>query len=239
MNRKLKILVTNDDGIEAEGIRRLARMACELGEVYVISPKTQCSGMSQKLTIDGPMRVEERAFPVPVKAAWCVDGTPCDCVKLGLFSLLGFKPDYVFSGINDGCNVGFDIAYSGTMGAALEAVMQGVPAIAFSKHEGGSFDVCEARLLALAEECILSGQGRGEVWNLNFPSCPLEELRGVKYGTTPAPTPLYNDRYVFDGSGYFPQFTMISPADAPDGSDAHAVLSGFISVGKIKSALIK
>ena len=238
MERKRRILVTNDDGIEAEGIIRLARMASALGEVYVAAPVQQCSGMSQKLTIFDPIRVEESGFPVPVAAAWSIDGTPCDCVKLALEYLMDHKPDYVFSGINNGCNVGFDIAYSGTMGAAYEAVMQGIPAIAFSKNHGGSFDICEENMLALTEECILSGQERGEVWNLNFPSCPAEELRGIKRNTFPAPTQLYSDRYILDGNVYRSKAVMISATDAPEGSDAHAVLNGFISVGKIKCAVL-
>ena len=238
MDRKPKILVTNDDGIEAEGIVRLARMAAGLGEVYVAAPMLQCSGMSQKLTIFDPIRVEECAFPAPVSAAWRIDGTPCDCVKLALQCLLDFTPDYVFSGINNGCNVGFDIAYSGTMGAAYEAVMQGVPAIAFSKHEGGSYDICEENMLTLAEECIASGQGRGEVWNLNFPSCSPEKLKGIWWNTFPAPTQMYCDRYIFDGASYRSKAVMISAGDAPEGSDARAVLSGFISAGKIKCAVL-
>ena len=234
----MRILITNDDGIEAEGIIRLARMARELGEVYIVAPMHQCSGMSQKVTIFQPMRVEKRDFPVNVMGAWCVDGTPCDCVKLAVNCILGFKPDYIFSGLNDGCNMGFDITYSGTMGAAFASVMEGIPAIAFSKDEKGSYDVCEANMLALTKRCIAAGQGRGEVWNLNFPSCPLDEFKGVLWDRTPAPMQLYRDRFVFDGELYHSKSYIITVDGVPEGTDIHAVLSGFISAGKVKSPVM-
>ena len=123
----MKILVVNDDSIHAPGIVLLAKAAMELGEVTVVAPANQCSAMSQRITIRGDMRVDKvQDFPVPVKAAYKVDGTPADCLKIAMQYLLEEKPDYVFSGINDGYNAGFDIAYSGTLGAAFEAVMNGV-----------------------------------------------------------------------------------------------------------------
>ena len=119
----MKILVVNDDSIHAPGIVLLAKAAMELGEVTVVAPANQCSAMSQRITIRGDMRVDKvQDFPVPVKAAYKVDGTPADCLKIAMQYLLEEKPDYVFSGINDGYNAGFDIAYSGTLGAAFEAV---------------------------------------------------------------------------------------------------------------------
>ena len=136
----MKILVVNDDSIHAPGIALLAKAAMELGEVTVVAPAHQCSAMSQKITIRGDMRVDQVAdFPVPVKAAYMVDGTPADCVKIAMQYLLEERPDYVFSGINDGYNAGFDIAYSGTLGAAFEAVMNGVPAIVI--FEGGQSEL--------------------------------------------------------------------------------------------------
>ena len=147
----MKILVVNDDSIHAPGIALLAKAAMELGEVTVVAPAHQCSAMSQKITIRGDMRVDQAAdFPVPVKAAYMVDGTPADCVKIAMQYLLVERPDYVFSGINDGYNAGFDIAYSGTIGAALESVMNGIPAIAFSAREfcdPGAMEVYLPRVL--------------------------------------------------------------------------------------------
>ena len=132
MKEKLKILIANDDGIRSEGIAKLARAAASFGTVWVAAPEHQCSGMSVRLTISekSQMAVYRYDFPVPVEAAWSVDGTPADCVKVALNALLPFRPDIVLSGINDGLNAGLDVAYSGTIGAATEAAMHGVPAIA-------------------------------------------------------------------------------------------------------------
>ena len=131
----MNILISNDDGIRAEGIARLAAAALPFGRVYVAAPQSQCSGMSQKLTIRGTLAVEQADFPVPVEAAWAVGGTPADCVKAAVKALVPCRPDVVLTGVNQGWNAGLDIAYSGTIGAALEGVMSGIPAIAFSARE--------------------------------------------------------------------------------------------------------
>ena len=138
MKEKLKILIANDDGIRSEGIAKLARAAASFGTVWVAAPEHQCSGMSVRLTISekSQMAVYRYDFPVPVEAAWSVDGTPADCVKVALNALLPFRPDIVLSGINDGLNVGLDVAYSGTIGAATVAAMHGVRAIAFCMRDG-------------------------------------------------------------------------------------------------------
>ena len=176
----MKILVVNDDCIHAPGIALLAKAAMELGEVTVVAPAHQCSAMSQKITIHGDLLVHKvEDFPVPVKAAYKVDGTPADCVKVALQYLPEEKPDYVFSGINDGYNVGYDIAYSGTLGAAFEAVMNGIPAIAFSNAMHAPLDVAEAYLVRVIRELMEAGQGRGEVWNVNVPAVAPGELKGI------------------------------------------------------------
>ena len=109
----MNILVVNDDSISAPGIALLAKAAMALGDVWVVAPEFQCSAMSQKLTLREPLAVKKvEDFPVDVRAAWQVSGTPVDCVKVALDYFLPEKPDYVFSGINNGYNAGFDIAYS-------------------------------------------------------------------------------------------------------------------------------
>lgn len=238
----MRILVVNDDGIRSPGIIHLARMAARLGEVWVVAPQEQCSGMSQRLTLFDEMPVRDEDFPAPVYAAFGVGGTPADCVKLALDSLMAARPDYVFSGVNDGWNAGFDLAYSGTFGACLEAVMNGVPAIAFSAKGKAELDVALAWMQPLAEELIAAGQEPGEIWNVNFPAGPLSELRGVLRDRRVAPMQLYNGvfswRTELDGARLFRQTGVpIGPGDAPEGSDIAAVLDGYISVGKVKSAL--
>ena len=192
----MKILVVNDDSIHAPGIALLAKAAMELGEVAVVAPAHQCSAMSQKITIRGDMRVDQVTdFPVPVKAAYMVDGTPADCVKIAMQHLLEEKPDYVFSGINDGYNAGYDIAYSGTLGAAFEAVMNGVPAMAFSSTMNAPLHIADKYLVSIMRELMEAGQGRGEVWNVNFPAVAPEKLKGILRDRTVAPLQFYSEDY--------------------------------------------
>ena len=239
----MRILVVNDDGISSPGIAALARAASALGEVWVLAPSHQCSGMSQKLSIFDELPLREADFPVPVKAAWSLGGTPTDCVKIALEHLLDFRPDYVFSGVNDGWNAGFDIAYSGTIGACYEAVMHQIPAIAFSAQGRGDLEIAEKYMVTLARELMALGQKPGEIWNVNFPSGPVSALRGILRERTIAPMQLYNA--LFSARTHETGHRLISqigvPVEkelAPEGSDIAAVLNGYISIGKIMSPVM-
>lgn len=239
----MRILVVNDDGIRSPGIAALARVAAQLGETYVVAPSEQCSGMSQRLTIYDEMALREERFPVPVAGAWSLGGTPADCVKVALAHVPDFKPDYIFSGVNDGWNVGYDIAYSGTIGACLEAAMNGIPAIAFSAKGRGELETAERYMPELAAELVGRGQGRGEIWNVNFPGGPVSELRGILRERFIAPMQLYES--VFSARQHPEGYTLISQKGvpigkgiAPDGSDIAAVLDGYISIGKIRSLVM-
>lgn len=241
----MKILVVNDDSIHAPGIALLAKAATELGEVTVVAPAHQCSAMSQKLSIHTALRVEQvEDFPVPVKAAYKVEGTPVDCVKVALQHILEEKPDYVFSGINDGYNVGYDIAYSGTMGAALEAVMNGIPAMAFSNTIHAPLDVAEEFLVPIARELMEAGLEKGEVWNVNFPAVEKDQLKGILRDRFIAPLQFYSENYLEeklpDGAvSLTGRGEPLTAEDAiPEGSDIAAVLQGYISVGKVKSMVL-
>ena len=135
----MRILIVNDDSIHAQGIRKLAKAASCLGETWVVAPEEQCSAMSQKLTLREQLTVRKvEDFPVEVAGAWAVGGTPVDCVKVALSYILKEKPDLIFSGINNGYNAGFDIAYSGTLGAAFEGARNGIRSVAFSTAFLGS-----------------------------------------------------------------------------------------------------
>lgn len=241
----MKILVVNDDSIHAPGIALLAKAAMSFGEVYVVAPANQCSAMSQKLTIRGALNIEKAVdFPVPVKGAYKVDGTPADCVKVALLHLLDEKPDYVFSGINDGYNVGFDIAYSGTLGAAFEAILNGIPAIAFSNAANTPLDIAEQHLVFIAKELTAISLGRGEVWNVNFPAVEPGSLKGILRERSVAPVQLFQEWYeehtLQDGTISLEIHGAPKTAadSVPEGSDMEAVLRGYISIGKVKSAVL-
>jgi len=237
----MNILIVNDDSIHAPGIAVLAKAAAAFGEVTVVAPAEQCSALSQKLTLRETMTLEQVAdFPVPVQAAWKLGGTPVDCVKVALEGILAEKPDWVFSGINNGYNAGFDIAYSGTLGAAFEAARNGIPAIAFSvaheKHLAGMED----QLASVLRELLAEAPGTGQVWNVNFPSMKPGNPRGILRDRTVATTSMYREHYarrvLEDGRL---ELTCVGrpteDADIPAGSDAEAVRRGYISIGKARA----
>ena len=136
----LKILITNDDGIYSEGLVALTQEICKMADVAVVAPDRERSATGHAITMHKPLRVEEVKIPHCKASAWKVNGTPSDCVKLALEALLDFTPDLVLSGINRGPNLGTDVIYSGTVSAAIEAAILGVPSIAFSI--AGYNDVC-------------------------------------------------------------------------------------------------
>lgn len=237
----MHILIVNDDSISAPGIALLAKAAMQFGEVTVVAPAEQCSAMSQKLTLREQLSVEkENHFPVAVKKAYMVGGTPVDCVKVALEYIMDEKPDYVFSGINNGYNAGFDIAYSGTLGAAFEAVRNGIPAMAFSVASEKHLESVEAHLPGIIGELLNESLAPGEVWNVNFPPMGRMPLMGILRDRTVAPTSMFREKYaetrLEDGTVLLSCQGFHTPdEEIPAGTDAEAVRKGYISIGKVKS----
>ena len=183
----MKILITNDDGYDADGIWRLCIAAQALGELYVVAPATQQSAMSQAVTFNKHMTVIERAAPADsasvVKAYAIENATPATCVKVAVDHLLKEnRPDIVLSGINRGYNVGFDIAYSGTIGAAMEAVMNGIPGIAVScDHTGEDHSLEEQVLPGILSGLINSPLPKNGIMSVNIPCCGSESFGSILY----------------------------------------------------------
>lgn len=238
----MRILVVNDDGIAALGIRRLAACAAKFGEVWVVAPANQCSAMSQRITVRGSIEVRKVDFPIEGVKAYSVGGTPADCVKVALHDLLPEKPDIVFSGINEGYNAGYDILYSGTIGAAVEALSNGIPAIAFSSEANGIYDVVDAYLEPIAKELMTQKLAANELWNVNFPGCSLEEYQGILKERVPAQQQLYMDHYVkseIENGDFVLEVRGIPVSTAEEGTDIRAVLDRYISIGVVCNAVIK
>ncbi len=237
----MKILVVNDDGINAPGIERLARFAKSFGEVSVVAPNNQCSGMSARITITEKIEVKKAPFPVPGVTAHCISGTPADCVKVAV-EYLKEKPDVVFSGINKGFNAGVEISYSGTVGAAMEALMKGIPAMAFSVDWHEDYGAVDAYLPGIIEELLAEPISKGEIWNVNIPSCSAAECKGILRNRFPAAVAMYPDIYKCvekrgESEFIFPDTAPITAAE--DGSDLGALLSGYISIGKLKNVIFE
>lgn len=235
----MKILVVNDDSITAPGIAMLAKAAAQLGEVWVVAPAQQCSAMSQKLTIHGAMKLEKTEdFPVPVKAAYKLDGTPVDCVKVAFQYIMDEKPDYVLSGINNGYNVGFDIAYSGTLGAAFEAARSGIPAIALSIAGNDHLQSAESHLMPILKELLETKPEPWTVWNVNFPAMNNGH-KGILRELPVAPVSLFQEKYIeveqTKGKIALHNKGIPTPNDRiPEGTDAAAVRNGYIAISKVK-----
>src|SRR5690554_6034385 len=136
----MRFLVSNDDGIHSEGILQLAASLIPFGEVVVAAPDVERSATGHAITMHHPLRVREVRLPdLPIEA-YAIDGTPADCVKLSIDEILDYKPDYVFTGINRGANLGTDVLYSGTVSAAIEGCIMGVRSAAFSLLSGELMD---------------------------------------------------------------------------------------------------
>ena len=181
--KPLRILISNDDGVFAEGIRALASSAASRGhKVTVVCPDQERSATGHGLTLHSPIRAEkaDELFGKDIKA-WGCSGTPADCVKLALNELLDQKPDLILSGINHGPNLGTDIFCSGTVAAALEGTLDGIPSIAVSiaSFQWKSFDFAGKLALDIAEKAIKQCWPKNLLLNLNIPPCEEKEMRDL------------------------------------------------------------
>jgi len=172
------ILVSNDDGVRSEGIEALAEALKALGTVYVVAPDRERSAASHSLTLTHPLRVEKLGPRV-----YSVDGTPTDCVNLGVNGILrGKKIVLLVSGINKGANLGDDLTYSGTVAAAMEGTLLGIPSIAVSlvTRSRFRFDVAAEVALEVGRKILRKGLPEDTLLNVNVPNLPKEEIRGVR-----------------------------------------------------------
>lgn len=186
------ILVSNDDGITAKGIRTLVEVMQEIGDVLVVAPNSPQSGMGHAITIHSPLKIYksdifeglfENKHGHKVEA-YESSGTPADCVKLAKYYILkGIPPDLVVSGVNHGSNTSISILYSGTMSAAMEGAIEGMPAIGFSLCDFGSgadFSHIKSYIKQIAQQALKSGLPNGTALNVNFPKKQEESIKGIK-----------------------------------------------------------
>lgn len=231
----MRILIANDDGYLAPGLAALVQACQGLGHIDVIAPEQNASGTSNALTLSRPLSIFE-ARSEPVKGFRVVNGTPSDCVHVALTGLLEHRPDLVLSGINNGANMADDTLYSGTVAAAMEGYLFGIPAIAFSQAEKGwgELEAAAAAARAVIDRVLASGALTGAPWllNVNIPnradaaSLPHRITRlgrrhaseAVIRQTNPRGDPIY----------------WIGPAgdarECGEGTDFHAVEHGFVSI---------
>ncbi|RPH62913.1 MAG: 5'/3'-nucleotidase SurE [Burkholderiales bacterium] len=225
----MRILISNDDGYFSPGIEALAEVARAFGEVTVVAPERDRSGASNSLTLDRPLSVR-----VAANGFQYLNGTPTDCVHVAVTGLLDHKPDLVLSGINDGANMGDDTIYSGTVAAAMEGYLLGVPSIAFSLARRGHEHLATAAAVArdLLQRCVQRPLHGPMLLNVNVPSCAPGDLRGVqvtRLGRRHLAEPVVRATSPRGDTIYW-----IGPAgaakEAGPGTDFHAVDSGWASI---------
>jgi len=233
-----QILITNDDGIDADGIRKLAEIAREFGEVTVVAPDTQRSAASHHCIFNRPLILKEYDFGLDGVKAFTLDGTPADCVRVGIFAVSDIMPDVVLSGINHGYNISSDIQYSGTVGAALEAAFLGVRGIAVSygNHEFKATDIVDRYLPELLAEYMEKPLPSNQIWNINIPDCRADECSGIHRDVVMNTNHFYDDQYLKEPAGDKTwSVTNIARRTwkGPEGSDLDAVINRFIAVGTV------
>lgn len=233
----MRILLTNDDGIMAPGIQALWRELAGLGEVTVVAPDSERSATSQAITVHHPIRVDKHCIVDPPLCAWRVGGTPTDCVKIAVEALLEHKPDLVVSGINQGPNLGTDVLYSGTVSAAIEGALHGIPAVAVSLVSWQPADFGPAARFAakLVKTLAERGLPPNTLLNVNVPAVAQERLAGVavtKLGTIEYEN-TFERRQDPRGRVYYWMGGSIVDAANGEDTDVAAVKEGKISVTPI------
>ena len=232
----MRILATNDDGIFAEGLKTLVNELKSLADVIVIAPDRELHGMGASISLHEPVRVKEMKPVVDGVESYAVEGTPADCVILALGKLAKDKLDLVVSGVNRGLNVGDDIIISGTVGAALQAYVHGLPSIAVSTPlSDDPYFEDAARFATLVVKRFESGSIKTNAClNVNLPKLPREEIRGIKltYPANRNHTDTVEERYEGKRRYYwFVRQWLNKPTD--EKTDAWAIDKGNISISPI------
>ena len=183
MSKRPLILVTNDDGITAPGLRTLIEVMKTIGDVVVVAPDSPQSAMGHAITVNSTLFVEKVKVDEGTQMEYSCSGTPADCVKLAVDQILERKPDLCVSGINHGSNSSINVIYSGTMSAAIEAGIEGIPAIGFSLLDyswNANFEATKTFVKSIAKNVLKEGLPKGVVLNVNIPNLTKQELKGIK-----------------------------------------------------------
>ena len=234
----MKILISNDDGYQAPGIVALYEALKDVAEVEVVAPELNNSAKSNALSLHGPLYVTRAA-----NGFRYINGTPADCVHIALTGLLGYRPDLVVSGINNGANMGDDTIYSGTVGAAMEGFLFGVPAIAFSQVEKGwqHIDAAAAKARELVLQMLRQQLVGANPWllNVNIPNLPLEQIKPMKVcrlGRRHAAEPVITQTSPRGETMYWIGSAGAVKDDA-EGTDFHATVQGHMSMTPLNTDL--
>ena len=234
----MKILISNDDGYFAPGLNVLASYLAKIADITVVAPERNRSGASNSLTLDRPLSVKKAS-----NGFFYVNGTPTDCVHLALTGLMDDTPDMVISGINDGANMGDDTIYSGTVAAAMEGYLLGIPSIAvsMSRHNCTHFETAARVALELVQHYIKAGFASPTLLNVNVPDVPYEQLTGktiTRLGKRHKAEPVMQLKTPRGETVYWVGAAG-QPNDGGEGTDFYAVLQNQVSISPIQVDLTK
>jgi 5'-nucleotidase len=235
MTKKPLILVTNDDGITAPGIRALIEVMKELGDVVVVAPDSPQSGMGHAITINSMLHLERVYIDNGEQKEYSCSGTPADCVKLAVKEILDRRPDLCVSGINHGSNSSINVIYSGTMSAALEAGIEGIPAIGFSLLDynyNANFETAKKHVKSIAKNALENGIPENVVLNVNFPNLPEKDINGIKVCRQAKANweEEFDKRQSPQGKDYYWLTGKFVNLDSGEDTDEWALENGYISI---------
>ena len=237
-NQKPLILVTNDDGVTAPGLEQLVKVALEFGEVVVVAPDRPQSGMGHAISVGKPLRLD-RDRAEREGEWWVCSGTPADCVKLATGVLLKKKPDLVLSGINHGGNASISVFYSGTMSAAVEGTIEGVPSIGFSLCNfswAADFGDAPAVVRKVLQNVIENGLGEDITLNVNIPYKPEEGIKGYRITRQAVGRWIeqFDKRIDPNGRDYYWLTGKFFTEDNGEDNDVIALSEGYVSICPVR-----
>ena len=229
------ILVTNDDGITAPGIRALISVMSEIGTVVVVAPDKPQSAMGHAITLNSTLFINKVSKENAEITEYSCSGTPVDCVKLAVNEILHRKPDLCVSGINHGSNSSINVIYSGTMSAAVEAGIEGIPAIGFSLLDydwNADFDAVKPSIRKITLEVLEKGMPENVVFNVNFPRLKKNEIKGIKICRQAKAIWMekFDKRITPQGKDYYWLTGEFVNQDKGEDTDEWALENGYISV---------
>ena len=233
MSEKL-ILITNDDSVNAKGIRSLIQTAKQFGRVVVVAPDKAQSGMGHAITINHPLRLNRVDLFDGVESYSC-SGTPVDCVKLAIYEVLKCKPDLLLSGINHGENTSTNVLYSGTMSAAIEGAMEGIHSIGFSLADYASdadFSACQPFIEKMIIKTLDSGLASNTCLNVNFPNLSIDKIKGIRICSQAHAfwADRFDKRLDQFGNPYFWLTGDFAEVNPKENTDLEALKNGYVSI---------
>lgn len=235
MKKKPLILVTNDDGVSAPGIRALISVMKEIGEVVVVAPDSPQSATGHAITINNTLFINKIDIDPDIEAEYSCSGTPVDCVKFAVNEILNRKPDLCVSGVNHGSNSSINVIYSGTLSAAVEAGIEGIPAIGFSLLDynwNADFEPVKPFIKQITQQVLDNGLPEGVILNVNFPKLKKKEIKGMKVCRQAKAMWMeeFDKRQNPQGRDYYWLTGKFVNLDNGDDTDEWALKHGYISI---------